>query len=533
MADFRPETTVYLFESTGVDAENQPLFTSEGAKLGWYNSHRVFAFENYSYQRENRQYIRVKAKAGDLRKCDMLAFQNSGWKWIFCNILAIEFINPNCTEITFQTDSFATFVEDIEWCDCWIEREMQSQDWNGSIPSFNNLNPEGIETGILQRKETAIGETEQTNFSLVILSAYDINGEENYDVRSWNNYPSGLNIITFPIPKNGTISGLNTMLKAYADKGRDLSTCIAGLYVIPAPYAEGHSKVIKQITVENPWPSIDGYTPINAKCFSSEFVRLEISNRMGNTQELRPEILGDSPTLTWEGHLGGGNGGSVLYPTKYDGHARDYGVIRYDNIQSPFVGNTYASWLAANMGNLVIDTTSGVFNSIIGGSLIGDGQTQSKLDKLGNFIPGNDKALIGTLSAVGGSLLAVGKSLAKVYEKSVSPSCIGGQSAGNVLDLVLDNYGFTVNWLHPVTPIWKSIDDFFSRFGYRTNRLKKPNVDTRPLWNYVKTAGGVVKGPFDYSDKIAIQKCLDNGVTLWHVPAATIGDYSNMAGNKE
>lgn len=504
MADFHPETTVYLFEGTGVDAENQPLFTSEGAKMGWYNGHRKYAFENYSYQRENRGFIRVKAKAGDLRKCDMMAWKNSSWKWILANIVSIEFINPNTTEIGFTVDYMQTFIEDIEWCDCWIEREMQSQDWNGGVPSFNNLQPEGIETGPMVRTpEWADGIT-FFDMSIVVLSAYDEAGEVGYSTTVKAGYPESLNTIVMGLNETNRLAN---MISTYAEKG--VLDGIMGIFLCPSQYADSSGLFTQIWQVPPNFAQIDGYTPINAKCYSGEFFGLELSNQRGNTSMIYLDRM-ENPsvvTLQAQGAFCGGTGGLMLFASNYP-NGKAYGVIIYNDIQVPFIGNAFANWCAQNKYGIATDVIGTVAGGVIG------------------VATGNIGATVGAIGKAMGTV-------AKLQDQKVDPLSVGGQAAGSGLPISTNTNAFLVNWVHPMEENIRCIDQFFSRFGYRTNRLKKPNVDTRPLWNYVKTAGGLVKGPFDSVAKNAIQTILDNGVTFWHVPAATIGDYSNMAGNKE
>lgn len=503
MADFRPETTVYLFESTGVDAENQPFFQSEGAKMGWYSSHRVFTFNDYSYQRETRQYIRVKEKAVNLRKCDMMAFKNGSGKWILCNILSVDFINPNTTEITFQTDSMATFIEDITWCECWINREMQENDWNGSVPSFNNLQPEGLETGIMMRTPEFADGLTFVDFSMIVLSAYSESGDPGYGTQIKAGYPESLNTIVMRVNETNRLSN---MIQTYAEKG--ILDGIMGIVICPSQYADSNSLYTKTTQVPPNYAQIDGYSPNNGKCFSGEFYRLELSNQRGNVSEiLLDHIVNPSQvTLVVEGAFCGGTGGMLLYPANYS-NGKANGVIIYNDIQVPYIGNAFTNWLAQNKYGLAAEIGAGIGMTIAG-------------------------AVTGSAAIGAGGVMKAAGSITKILQESVNPLAVGGQAAGSGLAIATRTYGFLINWLHPQAPNIQAIDEFFSRFGYRTNRLKKPNVNTRPLWNYVQTSGAVVRGPFSYSDKVKIQDMLDNGVTFWHVPAVQIGDYSNMSGNR-
>lgn len=513
MAGFVPETEVYLFESTGVDRQNQPYFTSQAAKIAWYTSHIYHRFEEYSYQRENKESIRVGKDPDLLRRCDMMAFRTSSTnRWVFCRVEEIEFVNPNTTEISYSVDYMQTYIEDIKFGKCFVEREHVVGDWAGSYPNFGWLQPEGLETGRLKRTLLATQEdqTKITEFALVILSAYNIDGEPLYQIKSQNNYPSGLNMIAFDIPKNGRISGLETMLERYEEKGIDLKSAIAGAFVVPVEYLTG--SVEKTLTLPNPWPNVDGYTCLNAKCFSSEFFRLEISNRRGNEQELAPEMFSETGNiiLRYKSNFAQGSGGAILYPANYGGNPMDFGVIRYDDVQAPFVTDTFASWLSGNLTNIAA--------SVVGDVLQG-ARTGSAAGPKG--------------AAIGGLAGAI-TSFAKLYDKSKDPAAIGGQISGHTLEIVMNNYAFSINWVHPYAVNMECIDKFFSWYGYRINEIKVPNVNTRPKWNFVKTNGAVCRGPFTKKAQQEMQENMDNGVTFWHLsPGEEISDDWDLALNKE
>ncbi len=72
------------------------------------------------------------------------------------------------------------------------------------------------------------------------------------------------------------------------------------------------------------------------------------------------------------------------------------------------------------------------------------------------------------------------------------------------------------------------IDKYFTKYGYRTNKLKIPNVTGRPIFNYVQIAGdediGFGSIPSKYFN--IINKACRNGVTIWH-NHTNIGNYSS------
>ena len=71
----------------------------------------------------------------------------------------------------------------------------------------------------------------------------------------------------------------------------------------------------------------------------------------------------------------------------------------------------------------------------------------------------------------------------------------------------------------------RCIDEFFSQFGYKCNRVKVPNITGRRNWNYVKTVGCYIDGDIPQADMEELKNMFDRGITFWHNPA-TFADYS-------
>lgn len=71
----------------------------------------------------------------------------------------------------------------------------------------------------------------------------------------------------------------------------------------------------------------------------------------------------------------------------------------------------------------------------------------------------------------------------------------------------------------------KMIDDYFSMYGYATNRVKVPNLTSRPNWNYIKCVGANILGGIPDEDLLNIRNLFNNGITLWHNPN-TFLDYN-------
>lgn len=72
----------------------------------------------------------------------------------------------------------------------------------------------------------------------------------------------------------------------------------------------------------------------------------------------------------------------------------------------------------------------------------------------------------------------------------------------------------------------KILDSYFTRFGYKTNRLGTPNITCRTYWNYLEIGQGEQVGfgeiPSIYLD--VMNKACQSGVTIWH-NHSNIGNY--------
>jgi hypothetical protein len=62
------------------------------------------------------------------------------------------------------------------------------------------------------------------------------------------------------------------------------------------------------------------------------------------------------------------------------------------------------------------------------------------------------------------------------------------------------------------------IDDYFSRFGYKVNSLKVPNITGRTYFNYVEIGAGedIAFGTLPIDAMEDINNIFRRGTTIWH-----------------
>ena len=92
----------------------------------------------------------------------------------------------------------------------------------------------------------------------------------------------------------------------------------------------------------------------------------------------------------------------------------------------------------------------------------------------------------------------------------------------------LDNNGTPFNFRTyelPKKEYARIIDDYFTMFGYKVNRVKIPNKAHRSRYWYTKCINVNIDGNVPQNDMQKIKEVYNNGVTFWR-NASEIENYS-------
>lgn len=121
---------------------------------------------------------------------------------------------------------------------------------------------------------------------------------------------------------------------------------------------------------------------------------------------------------------------------------------------------------------------------------------------------------------------SIGGLIGKFYQASLLPNIASGQATGDVAFANNKNV-FTFRKMRAKTEYLKVIDDYFTRFGYKINRVKTPNITGRTYWNYVEIGSSEDIGYGDVPSKYMeeINNACRKGVTIWH-NHENVGNYS-------
>lgn len=521
MASFEPRTTIYLCR-TGIDRNNKPYFEDNTTMGTWVISKSVKTFTFYSYQRgDERQYCAVDAPYDECIKCDTIAYNNDATFWVIGNITGCEFKNPNCTWVYFEIDPFCTFCGDIDWAHSYsmVEREHVVQDWNGNVP---NWSVQGVAEPIRAEPKEIVSATLSPDYgsiNFVCVSPYDSAGNPNIAARNRYGIFEGLTQIS-----STSASAISSYLSTLLESSRGSAQDVVGIWSVPDRALADIATPFQVGSLQAPW-SENRYNLNNAKCFSGQYCILNIESMVGDSKSYSPELLQNAAAIIIMANavFAGGVGSLTCFPEQYAGRSgEEFAASITEFPQGSWVSNAYAEWLTSNtlniMGRIVgsianADINTGAAAANAAGASAGAGAGAavaiSGLTSMYNIAADAQPRMKGS-AVVGGGM--------------ASPSVVYAMGAGH--------YDFKARFYMPTENELKSIDSFYDVFGYRVMRLKVPERNTRPCWNYIKTIDGHIHSNCPATYIRQMEEIMNEGMTFWNVSAREIGDYSNPQANK-
>lgn len=551
-----PNTDLILLKCPiELDQANQLTFSNATAQYNYFNGLPKLIEDNFTYQRKDGK-IRYPACADNLYSYNYCMYRNSSYsnKWFYAFITNVEYLNDNTSLLTIKTDVWQTWQFDITWYQSFVEREHTNDDTVGA-----NILDEGLSCG-----EYVCNSSANANFSggasdcWIAVQCSDIPKAildifQNYGYfgagKKIGGVPQGCYIILLNANDGTQVRKFVSCFDAfgYAD-------AITSMYILPkafAPNPTGFSFDVKDASgktwgldywvmpssdgVTLLWDSyfvrnstIDGYTPKNNKLFCYPYNYMLMSNNNG-----------DDAIFHWEDFssnhaqfkvIGVPTQGCLIkiVPTNYKGTSGGHeGYIYSLNAKSlPLVSwnsDYYLNWQAQNGIKSGINATknfvSGYGNYKPDPNNVGYNYEKPSLtlDKIAS-------SASYTLQSIGQAFKSIKNEMSGGYNAEFTPDQTRGQSNGD-LNFSYSKMQFTEYDMSIKAEVARAIDNYFSMYGYRTSRVKVPNITGRSNWNFVKTTGCNITADIPQTDLQEIKDMADAGVTFWH-NASTFRDYS-------
>lgn len=505
-----PNSTIKILRNVPLDNtyEHTIYFESSSAQSSFFTGKAKYTFEAQSYQRVKRGYIRVATNAENLYDCNYLMFQNSafGSKWFYAFIKSVEYINNGVSEIEFEIDVMQTWHFNYNLQECFVEREHSATDEIGE-----NIVDEKVALGDYVTSHTQTFENVTGHYYATIACTFDENLEDNYGygyLFTARPLVSGLKLLSYDISTENGMTYFFNKLKAIREK--NLTGGICAIYYSNTTTYYTNNYTLTGITNS----SFNGYVPTNKKLYTYPYNFLYITNLNGTTATYRYEFFQNQTPIFKYATDNLPNNMPTFIPLNYKGviENTDEAIV---GKALPMISNNedcYTQWLAQS-------------GAQIGGKILNAGTSTLTGAATGAIAGGGAGALIGAgVGLVGGILSAITSTVADGLNMSVQPNqCV--QSPQSLSTFLAGMSGFKVMNKSITGQYAKIIDDYFTKFGYATKRVKKPNRQiTRFNWCYTKTIGCTITGSVPCDDMKKICSVYDKGITFWKNGSA-IGQY--------
>ena len=135
-----PITNVRLLKvPLHLDNKNQLTFSNATAQYNYFNSLNYIDIDNCAYQRKN-SIIRYPAHIDTILEYNYCMYQNENYgnKWFYAYVVNMDYVNDGMTEIQIETDVFQTWQFDLNYKQCFVEREMINTDDDVPRGKFNS-----------------------------------------------------------------------------------------------------------------------------------------------------------------------------------------------------------------------------------------------------------------------------------------------------------------------------------------------------------------------------------------------------------
>lgn len=526
-----PNMQLYICKGIPTDKTyNHVLrFQSDSSRFAYFTSKSVLHLTNYTYQRLEH-YLSVGVNAETIEPCNYIVFQNADFsdKWYYAFIDSVEYVANETSRIYFTVDVMQTWFNQVVLQACFIERSHVNNDTFGK-----NLVPESFDTGPYIDK---LIKNIDFDKQICIVTTFDGTGDSSQPAQGNNAY--GIYAATKENYFN-SVKAANDFIAA-AVKGGQAPDGILGIYMVPKTASSG--KYDK--TYELP-KNIDGYVPKNNKLFTYPYNYLRFYSSQGDNHvykfELKNQFKG-SIDIGYEVMSRGGQTTALFAPYDYAGvvGANTEDVFALSNWpMCSYNTDIYKVYLAQNASSLAVQNAGMFVNTAFSAlnivpAVASDKSAMAKAVKKNKTVYPSQ-----TVNAVEG-FVDQGFNVANVLAQRIDMDRLPPQNHGSIspyfvyTEVLGDNNLPGTDCAGPVVRVSyrqitaefaKIIDNYWSMYGYPIHEVQIPNIDSRLIWNYVKTANFICLGDIPPEAADTIAAVFNHGVTFWHDPRK-VGNYT-------
>ena len=526
------------------------LSYSESDMVTLCRNNQIYNATKYTFLGDT-DYIDIACPYATSMYANYVAFKNPtfGNKWIFAWVTDVKLLNPETTRIFIEKDVWTTWYSSFSVGKAFIEREHVSDDTFGK-----HTIAEGLETGEYTIKSES-DSSELTDVCPVVCTTVAPNassGQYVYGSYCGNRYESlGYYIFNY-VGATGYAPDMQaTLIQAYIDKINTSFSDDAIVSIFMAPKklvgwtADGtwtnfgsgtytfrnaldvfdtssggtistdytHPYKFTDLTVTRP-TTFGGYTPVNNKCYCYPYQYINLTNNNGGNAIYNYELFSNNtPKFEITGILTPSCSIRAV-PKNYKGQTTCYneGIQGAKYPICSWVNDLFTNYMTQQGINIALEYTKDVMT--IGAGVVSGLATGGIGTALGAGLASSGiSGILGTMS--------------KVREHSLVPAQARGNTNGADVGAANSKITFTAQLVQVKEEYIRSIDAYFSRFGYKVNEVKTPNLISRTQFNFIKVGGmdELISGNIPANDLEKINSLLRKGVTIFH-NYSNFGDYT-------
>lgn len=346
-------TSITFYKNVNLDIQsgNTYYFATRTAQTGFFVNKAWKTVVGTSYQREGRNFVRVYETMGQLLECDYLSFINPDYenKRFYCFIVGVTYINDRCQEVEYQIDMVQTWLLDLQFKPCMIDRNHPASD-----ALFSNLLPETFDMG--EALVNQFTNYAPTRFSVIFQATFDIYGwiQSNFTSKPLameyvrGDLFDGYSMVGVEVYKTSSVYGVNG--SAFAVILEQIFTGQAGvtmedftnIWLYPTELL-GKSGTVAMTSSTFPGKGVDDSLDVDIRSF------WKVAN-----PEIKPLSFGDLP-LDFDGYVPSNNK-MFSYPycfihiSNNVGAAVDYKFERFSETD-PGMMDRYSGWIQGTTQN--------------------------------------------------------------------------------------------------------------------------------------------------------------------------------------
>ena len=130
--NIQPGTKLYLLQGVPItnNYKDTLYFANPTDQYNYFYSKRVQTYSDFTYQRVESNKVRVALGAESCYTVNYMMFKNEtfGTRWFYAFVTNAEYINNECTEITYEIDKIQTWWFDLTIKPCFVKRQHNPTD---------------------------------------------------------------------------------------------------------------------------------------------------------------------------------------------------------------------------------------------------------------------------------------------------------------------------------------------------------------------------------------------------------------------